>query len=112
MDKPHAIDLYCGAGGTTRGLQQAGFHVTGVDARYQPRYCGDNFIQSDVLKLSPAFLSSFDFIFAGPPCQRFVPMSNRLEHHNLIPPTEALLNYSQRPWVIENVPTAPLSRFI
>jgi hypothetical protein len=28
-----ALDLYCGAGGATRGLQQAGFHITGKNHR-------------------------------------------------------------------------------
>jgi hypothetical protein len=28
-----ARDLYCGAGGATRGLQMTGFVVTGVDSK-------------------------------------------------------------------------------
>jgi DNA (cytosine-5)-methyltransferase 1 len=113
MDKPTAIDLFCGAGGTTKGLQLAGFHVTGVDAKPQPRYIGDEFIQADALSLTPDFLRQYDFIIAGPPCQAYVPMADRHNHHNLIPPTEKLLRESGVPWVIENVPTAPiLTRFI
>jgi DNA (cytosine-5)-methyltransferase 1 len=40
-----ALDLYCGAGGATRGLQQAGFYVTGVYLMPMPRYCGEVFVQ-------------------------------------------------------------------
>lgn len=29
--RPRLLDLFCGAGGATRGYQLAGFHVTGVD---------------------------------------------------------------------------------
>ncbi len=28
-----ALDLFCGAGGATKGLQRAGFHVTGIDIK-------------------------------------------------------------------------------
>src|SRR6185437_7851072 len=61
-----ALDLFCGAGGATKGLQNAGFHVTGVDLKRSPRYCGDVFIQADALTVDPR---GFDFIWASPPCQ-------------------------------------------
>jgi hypothetical protein len=34
--KPVICDLYCCAGGATKGLQQAGFYVVGVDIHRQP----------------------------------------------------------------------------
>jgi hypothetical protein len=63
-----ALDLFCGAGGASKGLQRSGFHVTGVDHHPQPRYCGDIFIQANALTFNCA---GFDFIWASPPCQRY-----------------------------------------
>lgn len=74
-----AIDLCCGAGGATKGLQRAGFHVTGVDIKPQPHYCGDAFIELDALDPS-LDLSGYDFKWASPPCQGYTTMSNRYPH--------------------------------
>lgn len=94
-------------------MQKCGVEVTGVDGKDQPRYCGDHFIRANALSLDVAWIRrNFDFIFAGPPCQAYVTMSHRDEHHNLIPPTRELLKQTGLPWVIENVPTAPLKRYI
>ena len=101
-----AIDLFCCSGGASRGLQLAGFHVTGVDIDPQPRYIGDRFIQADVLSLDPALLADFDLIWASPPCQALSAMKalhNAKPHLNLIPQTRELLKASGRPYIIENV---------
>lgn len=104
--KPRALDLGCGAGGATKGLQRAGFHVTGVDINPQPRYCGDDFIQADMLDVS---LSGFDLIWAGPPCQGYSKAMKHLAHAQplLIPALRERLA-SKPLYVIENVPGAPL----
>lgn len=106
-----ALDLFCGAGGATRGLQRAGFHVTGVDIKPQPRYCGDVFIQADALN-PPVDLKSFDFIWASPPCQAFTMAQNAAKnahnHPNHIPATRAMLKASDCAYAIENVVGAPL----
>lgn len=106
--KPRALDLFCGAGGATKGLQMAGFHVTGVDIRKQPRYCGDVFHVADALGFP---LDGYDFIWASPLCQAFSKlrfMPDAKEHPNLIPETRARLVASGIPYAIENVEDAPL----
>lgn len=104
-----ALDLFCGAGGATKGLQRAGFHVTGIDNRPQPRYCGDAFIQADAL-LPSVCLADFDFIWASPPCQAFTNarVIHGREHADRLTPTRAMLERCGRPWVIENVPGTPM----
>ena len=108
-DRPRALDTFCGAGGVTKGLQQAGFYVVGVDNKKQPRYCGDEFIQADALEVS---LDGYDFIWASPPCQRYSDLAKRNGNAeawpDLIQPVRWRLRESKIPYVIENVEGAPL----
>ncbi|MFB7306513.1 DNA methylase [Streptomyces sp. NPDC056192] len=108
------LDAFCCIGGAARGYQQAGFHVTGVDIRPQPDYCGDVFHQGDAVEFIRAHGAEFDFIHTSPPCQgEGAPtkgsnaarnaLSGRT-HPRLIVPTRAALNAVRRPYVIENVP--------
>lgn len=91
------------------GYHQAGFtEIVGVDINPQPNYPFD-FVQQDISEWTniPA---GFDFVHASPPCQAFS-RAQRLrsyDHPNLIPKTHDLLFGSGLPWVVENVPGAPL----
>ncbi len=108
-----ALDLFCKAGGATKGLQRAGYHVTGVDIEPQPRYCGDAFHQDDAmawLRGEREPLASFDLIWASPPCQGYSKTQKLQgrEHPMLIEDVRQHLAASGAPYIIENVPGAPL----
>ena len=82
-------------------------HVTGVDIKPQPRYCGDAFIQADALTFP---LDGYDFIWASPPCQSYSAAMKHLAkpQPKLIDQIRERLNGSGSEWVIENVVGAPL----
>jgi DNA (cytosine-5)-methyltransferase 1 len=111
-----ALDLFCGAGGASMGLKNAGFEVTGIDATSKPEY-PFNFILKDATQIDIEFLKQFDFIWASPPCQLFTIASNLREAQgnktnklNLVPQTRVLLESSGVPYVMENVPKAPMRK--
>jgi DNA (cytosine-5)-methyltransferase 1 len=107
-----AIDLFCCAGGASEGLHRAGFSVHGVDLEYQREYPFSTFEQGDALDVSVDRLRCFDFVWASPPCQAFTAYKRRKNHVrealNLIPQTRELLRAAGVPYIIENVPGAPL----
>jgi DNA (cytosine-5)-methyltransferase 1 len=107
------LDLFCGAGGAAYGYQQAGFSVVGVDHRPQPGYVGDEFVQADAFEFLAQNWWKFDAIHASPPCQRYSPMTRcrpglHEQYPDHIPRLRAWLDYYAKPYVIENVPRAPL----
>lgn len=111
--KPKLLDLFCSAGGCTKGYQAAGFHVTGVDIKPQPRYVGDVFIQGDALEYLAEHGHEYDAISASPPCQGYsvtaaLPNVNAENYPKLVTQVRDLLIASGKPYVIENVPGAPL----
>lgn len=110
------LDLYCKAGGASKGYADAGFDVVGIDIKKQKRYPYE-FIQADCLEIIKDldYLRTFDVIAASPPCQTH----SRTKHLrdaqggtttkvDLIPQTRQALVESGKPYVIENVPGAPL----
>lgn len=117
------IDLFCGPGLAAEGYNRAGCEMWGFDIEPQPHY-PDVFIQAD---LSTAViedgwlrvaghninLRTFDFIHASPPCQLYSSLRTSIlrtrKHPDLVARFEALLSTSGLPWVLENVPGAPVS---
>ncbi len=128
--KPRLLDLFCGAGGAAVGYHRAGFEVVGVDIKPQPNYPFE-FHQADALTLhanqgwascwhmgdGTAFggewypcVGRIHAVHASPPCQGYSalePFSNK-SHPKLVEAMRALLDSTGLPWVIENVPGAPL----
>lgn len=113
MTRPLLLDLFCGAGGAAMGYYEAGFDVVGVDIKPQPHY-PFNFIQDDVMAWDPRFLGGYDAIHASPPCQAYTVANNihQKEHPDLLPATRNMLKESGLPWVIENVPGAPMPNHV
>jgi DNA (cytosine-5)-methyltransferase 1 len=110
MTRPRLLDLFCGAGGAAVGYHRAGFDIVGVDIRPQPNY-PFTFIQYDALKLLFAIGRQFDAIHASPPCQAYSVLRRAnpdVVYPDLVGPTRTLLMDTKRPWVMENVPGAPL----
>jgi DNA (cytosine-5)-methyltransferase 1 len=114
MSKPRLLDLFCGAGGAAMGYHRAGFDVVGVDIKAQPHYPFE-FHEGDVwdwLSFSHRFrLEDFAAIHASPPCQAFTnarTIHGVCAHQDLLSPTRPRLERTGLPWVIENVPGAPM----
>ena len=107
-----ALDLFCGQGGSSVGLFYAGFDVTGVDKDDHSKEYPFEFMQSDVFDLDMEFLKSFDLINASPPCQMYI-FTNRNKPESkkfprLLEETRELLQKTGKPYIIENVPGAPI----
>lgn len=106
---PRLLDLFCCQGGASMGYFAAGFEVVGVDVDPQPRYPFE-FHQADALKWALEHHEEFDAFHASPPCQAW---SNAQkiqgnDHEDFITATRSLFELIGKPWVIENVPGAPL----
>lgn len=112
LTRPRILDLFCCEGGAGAGYDRAGFEVVGVDVEWQPRY-PFVFSQNDALRvLSDIHFGSASFVavHASPPCQAHT-QAQRLqgnEHPELIGPVRRELRRIGLPYIIENVPGAPL----
>jgi DNA (cytosine-5)-methyltransferase 1 len=103
------LDLFCGAGGCSVGYHRAGFDVEGVDINPQPNY-PDTFHQADAMTFP---LDGYDAIHASPVCYAWSKMrdcrpGSKDDQPDLITPLRPRLEATDVPYVIENVPGAPL----
>jgi len=127
--RPKLLDLFCGAGGSAMGLHRAGFEVVGVDIKPQPHY-PFTFIKMDALLAMDLLLGGkriydcqdnwwslalFDAYWASPPCQSYS-ISQYMQGvkgaGKYIEDVRSALAKIGRPFVIENVPGAPLENAI
>lgn len=114
--KPVAIDLFCGKGGWTNGLLEAGFEVYGCDIEPQPDYKG-TFIECDILELNAEILRRLrpSFGTCSSPCEQFSVHGMKHFHPNPKYPEMGvkLFNHGRQmleqlniPYVMENVRSA------
>jgi len=128
MTAPAMLDLFCCEGGAATGYAASGYDVFGVDIKRQHRYPfwfhqGDaldvlarliageaiEFVHQDGRRRSMRLLD-FAAIHASPPCQAYsvTKHTHGNSHPELVDPTRDLLIAAGLPYIIENVPGAPL----
>jgi DNA (cytosine-5)-methyltransferase 1 len=111
MTRPLLLDLCCGEGGSAAGYIRAGFDVLGIDTRdCRDRYPG-RFERMDALDALDLYQRDVDAIHTSPPCQRWTHgnVANDVARYpDLITAHRAALVEIGKPYVIENVPRAPL----
>jgi len=125
MSRPTAIELFCGCGGISTGLLDAGYDVRlgvdndrpSVDAfEYNHAYRGSGSLLADVASLNgddllaKSGLKSVDLLVGGPPCQPFSIVGKRLgladPRANLIQDYLRLIDQlSPIAVILENVPS-------
>jgi DNA (cytosine-5)-methyltransferase 1 len=137
--RPLMLDLFCGAGGASKGFDEAGFDVVGVDHKPQPRY-PYLFCQMDAIEALKVLINggSLEFldkeaqqnqyigkgsyiwlreiaaIHTSPPCQGYSSTKalSKGNYPKLIEPVRLLLTQTKKPYIIENVCGSPLYRAV
>ena len=114
VEELRVLDLFCGEGGASKGYSEAGFKVVGVDSEPKciKRYPYSAFV-GDWRTGLDYWMSrvKIDLIHASPPCQYYSKTARlhpEISYPDLIAPVRGILMETEIPWVIENVPEAPL----
>lgn len=110
------VDLFCGPGGISEGLRQAG--LVSVYALDKDRAATDTFaknhpeatvVRADVTGFDPDSLPDFDVLVGGPPCIEF--SSSKGSKGNILEGLRLVQEYlrvvyerAPRYWIMENVP--------
>lgn len=95
------------------GYHRAGWDITGVDIlpRFAKRY-PFRFVTANALEYVADHWREYDAIHASPPCQAYsiatLGSGKQDNHPRLVEPTREALAATGLPYVIENVPRAPL----
>lgn len=118
MARPTCLDLFCGGFGAGYGYQRAGYAVTGVDiVQRAVRPDGVAFVKADATDVLADldYLRTFDLIHASPPCKVHTRLVSLMAaqngspvHGDYVDVTREALAASGVPYIIENVPGAPL----
>ena len=112
MSRPLLLDAFSCAGGASKGYHDAGFEVIGLDIEAQPHYPYE-LVRGDAIKLlgDRRFMAQFDAAHASPPCRDHTPLTSvaGLDGSGwLLAAVRKKLQGLDIPWVIENVPGAPM----
>lgn len=96
------------------GYHRSGFDdITGIDINPQPNY-PFRFVQGDAVEYLEAHGQEYDFIHASPPCQAYsigsILRGTAHTHPQYVDITKELLIENRKPYVIENVPGAPIEK--
>lgn len=111
--RPTAIDLFCGAGGSSLGFKLAGFDIIlAVDnnevalSSYEANHPEVETWQTDIMQLNAKDLPRADVILGSTPCQEFsIAKMNRTYDTDLTYKfLKIIYDYKPKYWVLENVP--------
>lgn len=113
------LDFFCGAGGASMGIHRAGHEVEGLDMDavalesypFKSHLLDFNRVANGMV----GFVSSFDAYHASPPCQAYSYATTQWrnkgnEYVDLVAKVRQFLLKTGKPFVIENVPNAPIRK--